>query len=130
MKTIKTSQIIDEINSNFAKTYKNATNFVDSGEFWNFCMKTIEDPISLGNIVFANDMGVPPVKSLLTIYERTCSPERDFTATESQCMGALMGFVFKFVLDYKDQNERCSVNKLGVITATKFLNGSIWAFEK
>ena len=51
----------------------------------------------MSNIAFANDMGVPPVKSLVTIYARKKKTNKDFqfTGVQSQYMGALMGFVFK-----------------------------------
>lgn len=127
---MRTLDIINEIQNNFADTYKNASKFVDSGELWDFCMETIKNPVTISNIVFANDMGVPPVKSLITIYERQVHPSNDFTAVQSQYMGALMGFVFKFVLGYTDQKERCVVNQLGVKTATKFLAGPVWDFEE
>ncbi len=127
---MKTSKIVSDIYSSFAETYKNASKFVDSGELWDFCMDTIKDPVGIGNIVFANDMGVPPVKSLITLYERKVHPTNDFTAVQSQYMGSLMGFVFKYVLEYQSQKERCAVNHLGVKTATRFLDGPIWEFEK
>lgn len=129
---MKTSQIISEIYDKFAATYKNAAQFVDSGDLWDFCIDMIKNPISMSNIVFANDMGIPPVKSLVTLYMRKKSPSSDFcfTAQQSQNMGALMGFVFKFVLDYQYQKERCVVNLLGVKTATRFLLGPVIEFEE
>lgn len=127
---MKTSEIICRINSEFVDSYKSASKFVGSGDLWDFCMQTINDPISISNIVFANDMGVPPVKSLITIYERKYHPSENFTALQSQYMGALMGFVFKFVLEYQSQKERCTVNQLGVRSATRFFDGPIWSFEK
>ena len=128
---MKTRDIIDSINNNFASTYKNATPFINSGDLWDFCIRTIENPMTMSNIAFANDLGIPPVKSLLTIYEHTMNPKDDFkfTAQESQFMGALMGYVFKFVLDYQHQKERCSVNRYGVRTATRFLMGPVVEFE-
>lgn len=126
---MKTNDIINKIYSDFSGTYKNASKFVGSGDLWDFCIDTIKNPMALSNIVFANDMGIPPVKSLITIYQRKYNPTIDFTALQSQYMGALMGFVFKFVLGYTDQKERCTVNQLGVRTATRFLNGPIFEFE-
>ena len=38
---MKITDIISEINNNFARTYKNASKFVESGELWDFCVKTI-----------------------------------------------------------------------------------------
>lgn len=129
---MKTSEIINAINDSFAKTYKNAAPFVDSGALWNFCLDTIRNPVTMSNIAFANDMGIPPVKSLLVIYRRKMNPADGFkfAAQESQSMGALMGFVFKYVLGYQDQKERCGVNDLGVKTATRFMNGPVVEFEE
>lgn len=129
---MKTSKIITAINNRFCEVYKNATPFVNSGALWDFCMDTIRNPITMSNIAFANDMGIPPVKSLLVIYRRKMHPDKEFrfAPQESQFMGALMGFVFKYVLDYTDQKERCAVNDLGVKTATRFLNGTPVDFEE
>lgn len=129
---MKTSAIINAIKKDFVSTYKNATPFVNSGVLWDFCINTIKNPVTMSCIAFANDLGIPPVKSLLTIYQRTQKPQPNFkiTAQESQSIGALMGFVFKFILGYQHQKERCCVNLLGVKTATRFLLGPIIEFEK
>lgn len=122
---MKTTKIIEDIYSEFATTYRVASNFVDSGELWNFCIETIKDPVNMTFIISENNKGVPPVKSLLTFYSESKNPTNDFTFTaqESQNMGALMGYVFKFVFGYQDQKEGCKVEFLGVKTATKFLDG-------
>ena len=120
---MNTQTIVNAIRQDFVKTYRGAANFVDSGAIWVFCMATIEDPILMGKIVFANDLGIPPVKSLLLIYKRKMNPADGFQFDhyESRSIGALMGFVFKFVLGYTDQKERCAVNQYGIQTATRFL---------
>ena len=127
---MNTKDIVSAIYKDFAKTYRGAAKFMDSGEVWNFCIKTIEDPVLMSNIAFANDLEVPPVKSLLLIYKRQMNPAEDFVfnSYESRSIGALMGFVFKFVLGYKDQKERCTVNQYGIQTATRFLNGPVTEF--
>ena len=76
---MKTSEIINAVNNRFADTYKNATPFVNSGALWDFCMETIRNPITMSNIAFANDLGIPPVKSLLVIYRRKMKPAEDFS---------------------------------------------------
>lgn len=127
---MNTQSIVNEIYQSFSKTYHGAANFVDSGAIWDFCIETIKDPVLMSNIAFANDLEIPPVKSLLLIYERKVKPVAGFTfnANESRSIGALMGFVFKFVLGYKDQRERCKVEKYGIKTATRFLNGPVVEF--
>ncbi|MFA5625666.1 MAG: hypothetical protein WC966_11530 [Bradymonadales bacterium] len=129
--SIKTTTIIKRIDANFVSVYKNATPFYDSGELWEFCIRTIANPVSISCIAFANDLGIPPVASLLLFYQREFAPSVSFkfSAQQSQFMGALMGFVFKFVLNYEGQKERCTVSRLGVKTATRFINGPAWCFE-
>ena len=128
---MNTNEIISAINTDFTRVYRSASKFVNSGELWNFCIDTIADPVQMEKIVFANDLEIPPVKSLLLLYERSLKPKSnfEFTETESKCMGALMGFVFKNVLGYTAQKERCTVKKYGVRTATRFLNGPIHTFS-
>ena len=127
---MNTHDIVNEIYQDFAKTYRGAANFVDSGAVWDFCIETIKDPILMSNIAFANDLEIPPVKSLLLIYKRKMNPVAgfEFNVYESRSIGALMGFVFKFVLGYKDQKERCKVEEFGIKKATRFLDGPVIDF--
>ncbi len=119
---MNTQNILTAIDRDFVKTYRGAAAFVDSGSLWNFCIDTIRDPVLMGHIIFANDLGVPPVKSLVQIYRYKMNPADSFTFTtyESRSMGALMGFVFKFVLSYTGQKERCKVDVFGIQTAARF----------
>ena len=127
---MNTKDIVNAIEKDFAKTYRGAAKFVDSGAVWDFCLQTIQNPVLMSNIVFANDLEVPPVKSLLLIYQRQMNPAEGFVfnSYESRSIGALMGFVFKFVLGYKDQKERCAVNQYGIQTSTRFLGGPVVEF--
>ena len=127
---MNTQNIVNEIYQGFAKTYRGAANFVDSGAIWDFCIDTIKDPVLMSNIAFANDLEIPPVKSLLLIYKRKVNPALgfEFNANESRSIGALMGFVFKSVLGYKEQKERCKVDEYGIKTATRFLDGPVVEF--
>lgn len=130
---MKTSYIVNEINNHFTQVYKGASRFSEeSRDLWDFCIKTISNPVMISEIVFANDLGIPPVRSLLKIWEHEQNPDKDFKFSnqESQWLGALMGFVFKSVLGYKNQKERCRVNEYGVKTATRFLDGNYIEFEK
>lgn len=128
---MNTTEIINAIDADFLKIYKAASNFVNSGTLWDFCINTIADPVQMEKIVFANDLEIPPVKSLLLLYERKMKPSPDFVFTnnESKCMGALMGFVFKHVLGYTDQKDRCTVKKYGIKGAARFMNGPVHTFS-
>lgn len=128
---MKAADIVQAVYGNFTTVYRGATPFVNSGALWNFCIGVIGDPMLMSNVIFANDMGVPPVKSLLEIYKRRCHPSVgfEFTKKESQNMGALMAYVFKFVLGYRGQKERCAVHDLGIGTATRYFDGPIVELE-
>lgn len=117
------SQIYD-VKDGLAKTYRNAAPFVGSGELWDYCLSVVTDERHMGCIIFANELGIPPVKSLLFFYEWEKHPEDDFEfdAQTSQWLGAFMGFVFKYCLGYQGQKERVRVNKYGIGTATKYLD--------
>lgn len=130
---MKTIDIINSINENFANTYRSSSKFVESGEVWDFCIATIQNPDTLRCIVFANDLGIPPVKSLVFIYGRQKNLDADsdfkFDEEDRKAMGCLMGYVFKHILGYKKQKDRCKVNFLGVQTAARFLEGPVVEFE-
>jgi len=44
---MNTQTIIDAIYQDFTKTYRGAATFVNSGELWDFCIKTIKNPSHL-----------------------------------------------------------------------------------
>lgn len=129
---MRTENIINEIYTHFTETYKNASKFpVLDSKLWEFCIKTIKNPKTMGQIVFANELEVPPVRSMLLIMknEKFLDEEFEFTGQQSQWLGALLAFVFKNVLGYKNQKERCKVGCNGIRTATRFLDGQYVEFE-
>ena len=127
---MKTTYIVDEIYKEFAKTYRRATPFVNSGDLWDFCIQVISNPGTMNQIILNNDHDIAPVKSLIDIYEAQKNPDASFVFThqEAVCLGCLMGFVFRFVLGYKKKKKRCKVKKYGVTTAALFdiKNGEIF----
>ncbi len=128
---MNTLEIIQVIQTDFTKIYKFATPFLDSGALWDFCMDVIKNPVDLSCIVFANDLGTAPVQSLLILYQRKMNPSADFEFTDEQgkYMGCLMGFLFKHVLGYTNQEEGCKVGAFGVQTATRFTDGAVHTFS-
>ena len=131
---VKTADIIEKIDLEFGKAaYPAASPLKELDNFWNFCMNTIKDPAKMSCIAFANDLGVPPVKSLMTFFDRDVQDSESFTVVDqqSQIIGALMGFVFKFVLGYQGQEEdRRPVNMHGVGEASQFFDGPILEFTE
>lgn len=108
----------------FAKTYRNAAPFVNSGELWDFCITVATNERCMTCIAFANELGIPPVKSLLYFYKQVKNPSDNFKfdAQNSQWLGSFMGFIFKYCFGYQSQKERIQVNQYGIGTATKYLN--------
>ncbi len=117
-----TAAIQDRIRREFTRCYKGATPFYESGPLWDFCMDIVSDKSLIKCMVTANDLGVPPVKTLLYFYEKRFSPPNDFsfTANESRYLGDFMGFLFQFVLGYQKKHPRCQVQRYGVKTASRF----------
>ena len=113
-----------DANNGFAKTYRNAAPFVNSGELWDYCMAIATDERHMICIAFANELGIPPVKSLLHFYRQEKNPSADFNfdSKPSQWLGSFMGFIFKYCLNYQSQKERIQVNMYGIGTATKYLS--------
>lgn len=126
MKYYSVSQINKQITDDFTNLYKNASNFPNTS-LYNECMKIINNISELKCIIFANDMGIPPVKSILTMLKRKGILVDNITGMESQCIGSLMAFLFKVVLSYQNQKDRISVKVLGVKTAALFYD--VDAFE-
>lgn len=118
---MKTSDIIATIYTDFTKHYLGRGSFVNSGHLWDFCLEIIKNPLSLSLIVYKNNQGVPPVKTLLEFYEATLAPATGFTLSDQECrdIGSLMGFVFQFVLGYQKYKME-PVNMLGCKEASVF----------
>ncbi len=128
-----TNWIQDRIHREFTLRYKGATPFYQSGPLWDFCMDIVSDESLIKCMVTANDLGVPPVKTLLYFYEKRFSPPEhfSFTPNESRYLGDLMGFLFQFVLGYQKKHPRCQVQRYGVKTASRFSGcPSEWVFSK
>ena len=112
-----TEEIINRINDEFASVYKPFSNFPNSGALWNHCTDTIRDARLMNNIVFCNDvLQIPPVKVFLMANKNISA---DLTNEEKKSIGALWGFVFKFVFGYRNQKS-ISVRVHTVKTATYF----------
>jgi len=120
-----TKEILQKIEAEFAQAYRNAAPFVKSGGLWDFCITVLSNSLLVNNIIFANDLGIPPVRSLLHIYEKQRNPAEGFMfrGQESQWLGSLMGFLFLDVFMYNKKKERVQVKRYGVGTASRFSEG-------
>ncbi len=124
-KEIKAIEILEMVKKGFAiEAYQGAAPIKETGELWNFCKEVISNPIHMNCIIFANEFNIPPVKSLMKIFELENNIEKSFSLEplQSQQLGALMGYIFKFILGYKKQ-KRCMANIHGIKTASRFYEG-------
>lgn len=121
MKKYSINTIEKRITDEFTSIYKNASNFPGT-PLYNECIKIINNVSDLRCIIFANDLGIPPVKSLLFLLDKRGIITENVTGIESQSMGSLMGFLFKKVFQYQNQKDRLSVKMFGVKTAALFFN--------
>ena len=119
MKSYSIQAIERQISEDFVSVYKTAANFSDT-VLYNKCMKIICNSDDLRCIISANDAGIPPVKSLLSMLGDRGLLKEDISNLESPCMGSLMAFLFKQVFHYKNQKDNLSVNMFGVKTAALF----------
>lgn len=120
---INIATIKSQINSDFTKVYRAQSNFPNSGYLWNECINTISNPTLMNNIIFCNDiMKIPPVKTFLISNENIIM---ELSNEEKKAIGAFWGFVFKYVLGYKNQKESVPVNTKGVKKASRFYDNEI-----
>ena len=121
--------IKSQIEKNFTSIYKNASNFPNT-LLYNESMKIICNASDLRCIVFANDLGIPPVKAMLTLLGKSGVLTSDITSLESQSLGSLMGFLFKQVFKYRRQKDRLTVKMYGVKTAALFMDVEDFEIEE
>jgi len=100
---ISTFEIQKKIDERFAKTYKAFGEFVDSGELWDECIAAVGSVTLMGHIIFCNNIHqIPPVHTFLRANRNI---RKDLSETEKRSVGAFWGFVFKFVLGYRNQKS-------------------------
>lgn len=103
----------------FPKVYKPFSKFVDSGELWDECINVIFDEDLMEKIIFCNDiLKIPPVKVFMSV---TTEIQEDLSDYEKKAVGAFWGFVFKNILNYKDQKS-ISIRINTIKSATYFFN--------
>ena len=119
---IRTDEIKTAIYKDFSRIYKAFGDFIDSGEIWDLCMSAIDDITLMNNIIFCNDIHqIPPVNTFL----KACgaSNMRDLTELEKRSIGALWGYIFKYIFGYRNQKSVAArVNT--VKTATYFFDSA------
>lgn len=112
---IACKQIVDEIHKDFKKTYMGVRT---SGEIWDECMKAVNNPKLMNDIIYNNDdSGIPPVETFLASNTTLIGGFSDY---EKRCIGAFWGFVFKFVFKCRTQIKNTPINIKGIDTASLY----------
>ncbi len=98
--------------------------------YWKLCVQTLQNRDLLGQIVFCNDLfNIPPVKTFLCYHAqeiKNITGREDAALSDfvKKAIGAVWGYVFKFVFEYAGQKSvSVSLNKLFLMkTATYYTN--------
>ena len=102
----------------FSDRYKAFGPFMDSGALWDACISVLRDVTLMNHIIFCNDVHqIPPVHTFLKVVRQ----KQDLSEFEKRSVGAFWGYIFKFVLGYRNQHSvTAKVNT--VKTATYFFD--------
>lgn len=116
---IKTSKIVELLNTDFPKKYKTFSSIVENGVLWDNLIVVIKNADLMDKIIFANDvLLMPPAQSYLLINNNLSN---DLTERERQAIGAVWAFIFKEVFGYKEQKSMpCYMNIIGINSATRY----------
>lgn len=128
---ITMDEIVQSTTGGFAQKYPHFKEFqTDKGYFpyWRLCIQALQDRDLLGHIVFCNDLfAIPPVKSFLCFYSEelkaiTGTEEARLDDFVKKSIGAVWGYVFKYVLEYQGQKSvSVSLNRMFMMkTATYY----------
>jgi hypothetical protein len=116
---LKSTAIINRINSDFSSAYRPFSKFPNSGALWEDCINTVKDSKLMNNIIFCNDvLQIPPVKVFIAAKNITMV----LSNADKKAIGAFWGFVFKFVFKYKNQKS-LAIKINSVKNATYFFDG-------
>ncbi len=108
-------RITKKLKTEFRSPDRPASHFTNK-KLWIDCESVFTDRICTGKIIFANNLGVPPVKALIKILVDDYNYPSDtvFTAQEARNLGSLINFVFKDLLGYNSVHPRRTVKLCGV----------------
>ena len=126
---VTVDEIVQAVAQGFSEKYPHFKEFQNDERFlpyWRLCMQALQDRDLLGHIVFCNDLfSIPPVKTFLNYYEEELVPligraDARLDDFVKKAVGAVWGYVFKVVFEYKSQKSvSVSMNKMFFVkTAT------------
>jgi len=90
--------------NDFILTYKGTTNFCDTLYFKTF-YESLDDENLYAHIIFNNDvLQIPPILTFVK-YRQNIGDElfsKKIEKTDKRCLGACFGYLFRFILKYKN----------------------------
>lgn len=124
MKKYYINSVIPDIQNHFTDAYSNASQFTGTPLFYQ-CMGMISSIPFLNEIIAENDRGIPPVQTLLELFEKHGVQIQELTDFDSICIGEFMAFLFKHILGYRSQKDNVPINNsFGVKTAALYYENS------
>ena len=89
-------------------------------------LKCIENSVTMNKIIADNDYGIPPVRTMMTIYKdrhKVIEELENGTGTEHQKLGKIIKYVLQDILGYEVQDGEKAVNIVNVKTAMLYASG-------
>ncbi len=127
---ITVDEIVQKTSAGFPEKYPQFKEFQNNElyfPFWKLCVQALQDRDLMGHIIFCNDLfGIPPAKTFLCFYAETL---KTLTGTEDakldnftkKAIGAVFGYVFKFVFEYDGQKSvSVSLNKMFYVKTASY----------
>ena len=115
MITFNVKKITKKLKTKFRSPDRPASHFINK-KLWSDCQGMFNDRICTEKIIFANSLGVPPVKAIIRILIDDYNYPSDtvFTAQEARNLGSLINYVFKDLLGFNSVHPRRTVKLCGV----------------
>ena len=112
MITVNVNKMVKKLKNEF---HSPASRFINKN-LWNDCLSIFSDQNRTEKIIFANDLGVPPVKAVIKILidDYNYPPNTVFNVQEARNLGSLINFIFKDLLEYDSVHSRRTVKLCGV----------------
>lgn len=105
----------------FTKTYKGTKKFTEENDYFAFFIKSLkEDGELFAHIKFCNDvLNIPPILVFVRYHKEKF--DREMEVYEKRSLGACFGYLFQFMLGYKQSiSTWVGDRKTGIKNASYF----------
>ncbi len=112
---LNAKNIVKRLKNDFQSSCRPASRFINK-HLWNDCVDMFSDHHQIEKIIFANSLGVPPVKAVIQILidDYDYPPNTTFNAQDARNLGSLTNFIFKDLLLYDSAQPRRTVKLCGI----------------